>query len=71
MVIGVAAGSTTGALKIIRVVTVLKGIYWEIVRLVAPEGSVLPRKISGKLVTDVEIKEASSYTFIYLLFHFY
>ncbi len=54
-----------------RVVTVLKGIYWELVRLMAPEGSVLPRKISGKIVTDVEIKEAGSYTFIYLLVYFY
>ena len=71
MIVGAAAGSTTGALKIIRVVTVLKGIYWEIVRLMAPEGSVLPRKISGKIVSDVEIKEASSYTFIYLFVHFY
>lgn len=70
MIIGGAAGSTAGALKILRVVTALKGIYWELVRLVAPEGSVLPRKISGKMVSDVEIKEAGSYTFIYFLFIF-
>lgn len=70
MIIGAAAGSTTGAIKLIRVVTALKGVYWEIIRLIAPEGSVLPKKISGKPVSDVEIKEAGSYTFIYLLFIF-
>ena len=68
MITGAAAGSTTGAVKLIRVFTILKGIYWELVKIVAPEGSVIPRKISNKLVSDVEIREASSYVFIYLLF---
>ena len=70
MIIGGAAGSTAGALKIIRVVTALKGIYWDVLKVVSPEGSVIPRKISNKLVSDVEIKEATSYTFIYFLFIF-
>lgn len=70
MIVGAAAGSTTGALKLIRVITALKGIYWEIVRIIAPEGSVLPKKISDKPVSDVEIKEAGSYAFIYLIFIF-
>jgi len=68
MIIGMAAGSTTGALKLIRVVTLVKGIYWEIVKVLSPEGSVFPRKISGKTVKDAEIKEAGSYTFLYLFF---
>jgi len=70
MIIGMAAGSTTGALKLIRVITVFKGIYWELVRILAPEGSVLPRRIAGKQVSDVEIREAGSYAFIYLFFIF-
>ena len=70
MIIGAAAGSTTGALKLIRVITLFKGIYWEILKVIAPAGSVIPRKISGKPVTDVEIREAGSYTFIYLFFIF-
>ncbi len=68
MVIGMAAGSTTGAIKLIRIVTILKGIYWELMKILTPEGSVIPRKISGKTVTDVEIREASSYTSIYFVF---
>ncbi|HEX3013400.1 MAG TPA: potassium transporter TrkG, partial [Methanobacterium sp.] len=54
----------------IRVITLFKGIYWEILKVIAPAGSVIPRKISGKAVTDVEIREAGSYTFIYLFFIF-
>lgn len=68
MVIGMAAGSTTGAIKLIRIVTILKGIYWELMKILTPEGSVIPRKISGKTVSDVEIREASSYTSIYFVF---
>ena len=70
MIIGMAAGSTSGALKLIRIVTIVKGLYWELLRIVAPAGSVIPRKISNKPVTDVEIREAGSYVSIYLIFIF-
>jgi trk system potassium uptake protein TrkH len=70
MIIGMSAGSTTGAIKLIRVVTLIKGLYWEIKRILSPQGSIIPRKISGKPVEDVEIREAGSYTFIYLFFIF-
>lgn len=70
MIIGMAAGSTTGALKLIRVVTLFKGIYWELRKVLSPERSVITRKIGGKPVGDAEIKEAGSYTFIYLVFVF-
>ena len=68
MVMGMAAGSTTGAIKLIRVVTILKGIYWELMKILTPEGSVIPRKLSGKTVSDVEIREAIAYTSIYFVF---
>nr|WP_282730976.1 TrkH family potassium uptake protein [Methanobacterium alcaliphilum] len=68
MLIGMAAGSTTGAIKLIRLVTFLKGMYWEIIKILRPEGSVIPRKISGKTVTDVEIREAGSYITVYGIF---
>lgn len=70
MIIGMSAGSTTGAIKLIRVVTIFKGMYWEIKRILSPQGTVIPRRISGKLVEDVEIREAGSYTFIYFFFMF-
>ncbi|MGJ7028735.1 MULTISPECIES: TrkH family potassium uptake protein [Methanothermobacter] len=67
MIIGMAAGSTTGAVKIIRVITVLRGVYWDIIRIITPEGSVIPKKISGRSVSDTEIKEAGSYISLYLV----
>jgi trk system potassium uptake protein TrkH len=70
MMIGCAAGSTTGAIKLIRIVTILKGVYWELIRILSPVGTVIPRKISGKSVSDVEIREAGSYVFLYLIFIF-
>jgi trk system potassium uptake protein len=70
MIIGMAAGSTSGALKLIRIVTLVKGIYWEVIKILSPEGSVIPRKIAGKSVQDAEIKEAGSYTFLYLFLIF-
>jgi trk system potassium uptake protein TrkH len=70
MIIGMSAGSTTGAIKLIRVVTIFKGMFWEIKRILSPQGTVIPRRISGKLVEDVEIREAGSYTFIYFFFMF-
>lgn len=70
MIIGMSAGSTTGAIKLIRVVTLIKGMYWEVKRILSPQGSIIPRKISGKPVDDVEIREAGSYTFFYLFFIF-
>ena len=57
MIIGMAAGSTSGALKLIRIVTLVKGIYWEVIKILSPEGTVIPRKIGGKTVRDAEIKE--------------
>jgi trk system potassium uptake protein TrkH len=70
MIIGMSAGSTTGALKLIRVITLVKGVYWEILRIVSPAGSVIPRKISGKAVGDEEIREAGGYLFLYFIFLF-
>ncbi len=70
MVIGAAAGSTSGAVKLIRIVTVIKGIYWEIMKILAPEGSVIPRKISGKSITDVEIKESGTFLSIHFILIF-
>jgi trk system potassium uptake protein TrkH len=70
MIIGMAAGSTSGALKLIRIVTLVKGIYWEVLKILSPERSVISRKIGGKTVQDAEIKEAGSYTFLYLFLIF-
>jgi len=38
MIIGMAAGSTTGGIKIIRVITLLKAIFWEMKKNISPIG---------------------------------
>jgi len=70
MIVGMSAGSTSGAAKLIRIIILFKGLYWEIKRILSPQGTVIPRKISGKPVEDVEIREAGSYMFIYFIFIF-
>jgi len=70
MIVGMSAGSTSGAAKLIRIIILFKGVYWEIKRILSPQGTVIPRKISGKPVEDAEIREAGSYMFIYFIFIF-
>jgi trk system potassium uptake protein TrkH len=70
MVVGMSAGSTSGAVKLIRIVTLIKGTFWEIKKILAPQGSVITRKISSRPVGDAEIREAGSYIFIYFFFIF-
>ena len=68
MIVGGAAGSTVGAVKIIRVITVLKGIYKNIINIISPEGRIINMKISNKELKEEQIREASSYISIYILF---
>ena len=68
MFIGGAAGSTVGAVKIIRVIIVLKGIYKIIINILSPKGRVVSMKISNRELKEEQIREASSYISIYLLF---
>ena len=70
MIVGMSAGSTSGAVKLIRIVTLFKGTYWEIKRILSPQGSVIPRKIGGKPLEDAEIREAGNFIFIYFIFIF-
>jgi trk system potassium uptake protein TrkH len=68
MVIGSSAGSTGGGLKIVRFITVLKGINHTISSIVSPEGRVIPTKIAGKKLTEREVREAGAYISIYFIF---
>ena len=68
MLIGGSSGSTGGCLKLIRVITVLKGMNLTITNLVSPEGRVVNTRIGGKKINEREIKEASAYIVIFLMF---
>lgn len=68
MLIGGSSGSTGGGLKLIRVITVIKGMNLTITNLVSPEGRVVSTKIGGKKINEREIKEASAYIVTFLIF---
>lgn len=68
MFIGGAAGSTVGAVKIIRVITLLRGIYKNIINIISPEGRVINMKLSNKHLKEAQVREASSYISLYLIF---
>ncbi|RBQ22854.1 hypothetical protein ALNOE001_14270 [Candidatus Methanobinarius endosymbioticus] len=68
MVIGGAAGSTVGAVKIVRVITLIRGIYKNIINIISPEGRIVNMKMSNKQLNEKQIRKASSYISIYLIF---
>lgn len=68
MIVGGAAGSTVGAVKIVRIITLLRGVYKNIINIISPEGRVMNMKLSNKQLNEKQIREASSYISLYLLF---
>ena len=69
MVMGGSSGSTVGAVKLIRVITLLKSVSLTVTNILSP-GRVVRIKISEKTVNESEMKEASSYSAVYLFFLF-
>ena len=68
MMMGGSSGSTVGGLKLVRIITVLKGMNLTITNLVSPEGRVVNTKIGGKRINEREIKEASGYIVLFIIF---
>ena len=64
MIIGGSSGSTSGGVKIIRIITLLKGILKNIIEILSPEGRVIKVTIDNKEISTGAIKEAGSYVFI-------
>ncbi len=67
MIIGGSAGSTSGALKIIRVIITLKLIYWWVQQGILPEHAVLTRKINGVELDQETIQETTVFSLLYLV----
>ena len=68
MFIGGGAGSTVGAVKIIRVIAVLRGIHKNIINIISPKGRVVNIKLTNKELKESQVREASSYIVLYLIF---
>ena len=66
MILGGCSGSTTGGIKIIRVLIVFKSIFNEIKRRISPN-VILTVKINGKAVDEDVVRGEFSFLFLYLL----
>ncbi|MBQ2961956.1 TrkH family potassium uptake protein [Methanobrevibacter sp.] len=67
MVMGGSSGSTVGAVKLIRVITVLKSTSIAVTNIISP-ARVVSTRIKSKKINETEMKEASSYIAVYLSF---
>ena len=67
MIFGGAYGSTSSALKLIRVVVLFYGIFWYIKVRLAPRSAVVPFKIGKKVFEPTEVRDVSIYTTTYLV----
>ena len=72
MVVGAAAGSTVGGIKLIRLATLLKGIRFRIIDVFYPESAVRRLKINNRRLTETEasqeFEEAAIIALLWLLF---
>jgi len=66
MFIGGCAGSTTGAIKSVRVLVLFKFIYKELYRLIHPH-AVAPVKLNGRVLSPEIVKGITGFTIIYFL----
>ncbi|ELY83272.1 TrkH family potassium uptake protein [Natrinema gari] len=72
MIVGGAAGSTVGGIKLIRVLTLLKGIRFRISDVFYPETAVRRLKINGRRLDEQEVRqefeEAAIIGFLWFVF---
>ena len=67
MIIGGGYGSTSSALKLIRVIIIGKSVYWLLKKSFLPERAVVPMKIAGKEYSEREMMETTLYALIYII----
>ncbi len=66
MLTGASAGSTSGGIKMIRVVISLKAIYYEFKRLIHPK-AIIPVRYNGHMVSDDILTRVLAFTLFYLI----
>jgi trk system potassium uptake protein TrkH len=67
MIIGGGYGSTSSAIKLIRVIILGKAIHWMIKRSFLPDRAILPMKVAGRTYTEREMMETAIYALIYII----
>ncbi len=72
MVIGGAAGSTTGGIKVMRYLLLLKGVGWKLRKTLKPPDAIVPFRVGSKVFPEAEawrrLEEASTIAFLWLAF---
>jgi len=72
MVVGAAAGSTVGGIKLVRLLTLAKGILFRIRGVFYPSSAVRTFRLDGRALSDSEatqeFEEAAIITFLWLVF---
>jgi trk system potassium uptake protein TrkH len=66
MIIGGGYGSTSSALKLIRIIILAKAIHWMIKRSFLPDRAILPMKVAGRTYSEREMMETAVYALIYI-----
>ncbi|MDI6883857.1 MAG: TrkH family potassium uptake protein [Hadesarchaea archaeon] len=67
MIIGAGFGSTGGGIKLIRVLIILKSIWWSIKRSFLPERAVVPIKVGGRIYAHEDVTDTAIFFFIYII----
>ncbi|OKY77451.1 MAG: Trk-type K+ transport system, membrane component [Candidatus Methanohalarchaeum thermophilum] len=74
MIVGGVAGSTAGGIKVIRSITIIKGLRYELNSLIYPKTAIRKLKIGKRKLYDEqatkEIQEALTITFLWILLLF-
>lgn len=70
IMVGAGAGSTAGGIKLIRTAILYKAIPWLTRRSSLPETAILPLKVRGQVFKEKELREITSFFFIYLVLIF-
>jgi len=72
MIVGGAAGATVGGIKIIRVLLIFKGLFWQVSSYFSSENSIKVVRFNEKRLLPEEMNKelaaAAMFSFIYLLF---
>jgi len=72
MFVGGAAGSTAGGIKLIRLLTLVKGIRWRFRQIVSPRGAIVPFRIGATPIREGEVgqrlEDAAMVSFLWITF---
>lgn len=68
IIIGGAAGSTAGGIKLSRFIIFCKGIYWKIKEGLLPSGSFFKKNYNGQTISFKDLKEINQFILIWIIF---